>query len=193
MSGRRGERQEWPADLGASENAASADSLEEAKEDSDRSSSRTAKSAPPRSKPRRILPPLKRDDEFVDLQSIIDKSAPVYEFTHGYMDAIILKCDKCKRHAKGRRATFFSVHVLVARLLSDGPVSFQSNGPCPVSISNLVQVIEGIRFVALSAMSASNTSNTPKKPGAPQVLPSFGPRAVVFRVAILAKSVTDAI
>jgi hypothetical protein len=95
--------------------------LEDIKEEGDRGALRNAKTAPPRSKPRRVLPPLKRDDEFVDLQHVIDKSAPIYEFTHGYMDAIILKCDKCKRHARGtflRTISLFSIFSLLTQTRS---------------------------------------------------------------------------
>lgn len=177
MSVRRAERQEWPdpnSNTAEQLKATPSESSDETKDETERSSSKNIKSQTTRPKPRRVLPPLKRDDEFVDLQNVIDKAAPVYEFTHGYMDSIILKCDKCKRHARGSLGApswterCFEVRqrfLLCSDTRANCFFSAQWNGIFPVLRLNLVQAIVGIHFVALSVILESSTSSTPRKLG----------------------------
>jgi hypothetical protein len=55
----------------------------------------------------KVLPTF--EGEYVDYDWVPElKNMPVYVYTHGYPDSIVLKCDKCKRYAQGGYLIFFS-------------------------------------------------------------------------------------
>lgn len=92
MSGRRLEKHDADSDSGSDK------FLTDSADEIDRGSAKSNYLVPTRWKPRGGLPTIS-DGEFVDLE--VDKSVPIYEYTHGYPDAIVLKCEKCSRFARG--------------------------------------------------------------------------------------------